>query len=214
MDAATLQAKIYAGRGKAARVLGLPCQVFRPAATANPFTNQVAGINVAFNAADAKYLKPNLYGKPVWFADMDGRVTQPGDYLVRSDGSYWFVAAQQQLLPIVVVSCNRIVSVFRPQQQMGVGAQGYGGDTIALETPLITGFPASILIGSKVEKSLVNLPGDVRNPAWSILLPVLPSGVYIRNEDIITDDQSRRYVISSAELTDLGWRVNAPQAET
>jgi hypothetical protein len=215
MDGPTIQARIYAGRGKAAQRIGLPCQVFRPTATGSPFTNQIATLNAAFNSADPNYVKPNLYGKAVWFSDLDGRFTRVGDYLVRlSDNSYWFIAAQQQLLPIVVIACNRIVNVFRPQQQSGVGAVGYGGDTVAQETPLITGYPASVLVGTKSDKSLVNLPGDVRNPAWAILLPVLPANTYLRNEDVITDDQNRRYVISSAELTDLGWRINAAQAET
>lgn len=214
MDAATIQARIYAGRGKAAEHIGLPCQVFRPSAEANPFTNQVATLPVAFNAADQNYVKPNLYGKAIWFADFDASETQVGDYLVRVDGTTWFIAAQQPLLPIVVIACNRVVSVFRPQQQSGVGAQGYGGDTVAQETQIIAEYPASILVGTKTDRSLVNLPGDVRNPAWAILLPVLPDDTYLRNEDVVTDDQSRRYVISSAELTDMGWRINAMQAET
>lgn len=215
MDAARLNALIYKGRDKAAQRIGQTCQVFRPTATGSPFTNQVATIDAAFNAADQAYMKPNLYGKAVWFGDFDGRVTQVGDYLARStDNTYWFIAAMQSLLPPVVVACNRIINVFRPQQQSGVGAVGYGGDTVAQETPLITGYPASVLVATKADRSMVNLPGDVRNPSWAILLPVLPQGSYLRNEDVVTDDQSRRYVISSAELTDLGWRINAYQAET
>lgn len=215
MDGPTLQARIYAGRGIAAAHIGLPCNQFRPLVATSPFTNQVGVISVALNSADQTYLKPNLYGKAIWYADMDGRLTQPGDYLVRqNDGSNWFVAAQQQLLPIVVINCNRVINVLRPQQQSGVGAQGYGGDTVASETPLITGYPASVFVGTKTDRSLVNLPGDVRNPSWAVLLPVLPGGIYLRNEDVITDDQSRRYVISSAELSDLGWRIMAVQAET
>ena len=215
MDAARLDALIYKGRDKAAQHIGQPCQVFRPMATGSPFTNQIGMIDAAFNAADSAYSKPNLYGKAVWFADLDGRITQPGDYLARmTDNAFWFIAAQQSLLPIVAIACNRIISAFRPQQQTGVGAVGYGGDTVAQETALITGYPASILQATKSDRSLVNLPGDVRNPAWTLLLPSLPGDVTLRSEDVITDDQSRRYVISGAELTDLGWRISAVQAET
>lgn len=215
MDSATLNGLIYQGRAIAAQQIGLPCQLFRPLVATSPFTNQITTLNALFNAADETYTKPSLYGKAVWFADVDGRLTQPGDYLVRlSDNSNWFIAAMQPLLPIVVISCNRIVNVLRPQQQSGVGAVGYGGDTVATETPLVTQFPASILQATKSDRNLVNLPGDVRNPAWAVLLPALPGSVDLRSEDIITDDLARRYVISGAELTDLGWRISAVQAET
>lgn len=215
MDGARLQGLIYKGRGKAAKHIGLPCQQYRPTSTTNPLSNPLAVINVAFNAADPTYTKPGLYGKPAWFADFDGRLSQVGDYLKRlSDGSFWFIAGQQQLLPIVVISCNRTVSAFRPQQQSGVGAQGYGGNTVATETPLILGYPASVLVGPRADKSMVGLPGDAKTPYWTILLPVLPGAVVLKGNDVITDDLDRRYVISSAELTDLGWRINAMQAET
>jgi hypothetical protein len=69
-------------------------------------------------------------------------------------------------------------------------------------------------VGQKSDKGPVDLPGDVRNPSWLILLPPLPGNVYLRSADVITDEQSRRYVISSAELTDLGWRISAMQVLT
>lgn len=215
MDGAKLQARVYKGRGIVGNHIGLPCQQYRPVLASNPFSKPLAVINAAFNAADSTYLKPGLYGKPAWFGDFDGRLTQVGDYLKRiSDGSFWFIAGQQTFLPIVVISCNRIVSVFRPQQQSGVGAQGYGGNTALNETPLITGYPASVTTGPRADKSMVSLPGDAKTPYWSILLPVLPGGVVLKGNDAITDDLDRRYVISSPELSDLGWRINATQAET
>lgn len=215
MDGIALSALIYKGRGKAAAHIGLPCNIFRPLTATAPLTNLIATLPAAFNSGDTTYLRANEFNDPIWYADYDGTQTQPGDYLVRvMDGKIWFVSAQQQILPTMVVDCNRVVNVLRPQQQTGVGAQGYGGDTVGLETPLITGFPASILVGPKSDKSIVNLPGDVRNPSWAVLLPSLPGNIYLRNEDVITDDQSRRYVISSAELSDLGWRIMAVQAET
>jgi hypothetical protein len=36
----------------------------------------------------------------------------------------------------------------------------------------------------------------------------------LRSSDIVTDDLARNYVISSAELTDLGWRCTIGQAQT
>jgi len=160
------------------------------------------------------YSKPNKYGKATWYCLADGSLLAVGDYLVQPDGSVFFIAGLQDLLPIFVVGCNRTVDVLRPQQLSGVGAVGYGGNTAATETSLVTQFAASILQGTKGEKSPVDLPGDVRIPWWAILLPVLPGGVALRTGDIINDDLARRYIISSAELTDLGWRITAMQAET
>jgi hypothetical protein len=40
-----------------------------------------------------------------------------------------------------------------------------------------------------------------------ILMPV--AGVDIHMDDIITDDLGRRYVASSVEITDLGYRITA-----
>lgn len=217
MDGATLQSKVYAGYAKAALRVGLSCSHYRPlsaTSAAIAVGNQIANLTASFNAEDMKYGRPNKYGKATWYCVADGTQLQRGDYLVQPSGSTFFIAGMQPLLPILAVECNRVVNLVRPQQLTGVGAQGYGGDTVAGETPLATQFPASILQGTKGEKNLVNLPGDVRTPWWAVLLPILPGNVALRSDDIITDDLARRYVISSAELTDLGWRITATQAET
>lgn len=217
MDGVTLQGKIYAGYAKAALRLGLLCSQYRPTSALTPAIaggNLVRTLQASFNAEDFGYGKPNKYGKATWYCLADGALLRPSDYLVRPDGTPFFIAGMQPLLPIFAVECNRTIKVLRPQQQTGVGAQGYGGDTAANETLLVSQFPASILQGSRGEKSQVNLPGDVRNPWWAVLLPALPGGIYLRSEDIITDELNRRYVISSAESTDLGWRMSVIQVET
>lgn len=217
MDAATLRTKIYGGYGKAAQRLGLSCGQYRPTSAlsaAIAAANLLRSIPASFNAEDMRYSKPNKYGKATWYCLADGSLLQVGDYLVQPDGSTYFVAGLQLHLPIFVVGCNRVVNVMRPQGLTGVGAVGYGGNTDAAETVLIAQYPASILQGTKGEKSSVNLPGDVRVPWWAILLPVVPGGAVLRTGDIITDDLTWRYVISSAELTDLGWRIVATQVET
>lgn len=216
MDARLLQTKIYQGYAKAAKRLGYQCDVFRPAGSGNPLAlvNRIAGVLVSVNAKDFTYSKPNLYGSPIYYGMYDGSVTLPGDYLVRvSDGSIYFVAAQQPHLPIALVECNRTVSVYRPQQQTGIGAQGYGGDTDANETPLMLSWPASLLQGPKGEKSETHLPGDARN-AWAAVLMPAFAGVVLRSDDILIDDLARRFVLSSVELTDLGYRMTAMQAQT
>lgn len=213
MDATKLQKKVYAGYAKAALRIGPAYNLYRPTTAISPLTNApVTTLNASFNAEDMTYGRPNKYGKPTWYCLVDGTQTQVGDYLINATQTF-FIAAMQPILPILAVDCNRTINVLRPQQQTGLGAVGYGGDTDANETPLMTGWPASVLQGTKGEKNEVNLPGDVRNPWWQILMPAFP-GVVLQSADIITDDIGRRYIVSSAELTDLGWRMTAMSAQT
>ena len=212
MDGITIQKRIYAGRAKAALRIGLACSLYRPISVASPLGNFITTMNAAFNAGDSTYRRPNLYDDPIWYADLDGSLTRPGDYLVRvSDSATWFVAAQQQLLPIVCIDCNRSVRITRQKPLTAVGAVGYGGMAPANEVDVLGGagvlWPASILSGVKKEAG-AGLPAGVSNIAWKILLP--PSvAVILSAGDIATDDLGRRYAIFGAELTDLGWRMNA-----
>jgi len=215
MDGATLQGKIYEGYAKAAIRLGLPFAQYRPSGANNPVTGAPlnASMLASFNAEDMKYGRPNKYGKATWYCLADGTQLAVFDYLVGASGTY-FIAAMQPLLPILAVECNRTVSVTRPQLQTQVGGlTDYEGTTAVNETPLMAGWPASILQGSKGEKGEIVLPGDVRNAWWIVLFPSTPS-VVLRSGDLIYDDNNRRYIISSAELTDLGWRLTALQGQT
>ena len=215
MDAATLQLRIYKGYAKAALRIGYLTDQYRPNSAVNPLAigNKLRSLNVSFNAEDMKYGRPSKYGKPTWYGIYDGTLSQVGDYLISAKDGKFFVAAQQQALPILLVECNRTINVIRPQQISGVGAVGYGGDTDANETVLMTAWPASVLLGGRGEKSEVSLPGDGRNGGFIVLLPYYPS-VTIRSDDLITDDLNRRFVIQTAELTDLGWRLQTMQVQT
>lgn len=211
MDGATLQFRIYSGYAKAAVRIGINHDLYRPTSATNPIGTKLATILASFNAEDMKYVKPNKYGHPTWFGVFDGSQTRVGDYLKGPSGTF-FIAAQQALLPILTVQCNRTINVIRPQQQTGIGAVGYGGNTDAGETPLMTGWPASVLQIGRGENNKL-LPGDTKTPSWSILFPSW-TNTTLKTDDIITDDLQRRYVISSAELTDLGWRAQAFQVQT
>ena len=168
MNADQINAKIYAGRGKAALRLGLSYTVMRPNQAANPLANPVATIQAALNAGDNAYRKPNLPGSAFWFADMDGTVTQPGDYLVRqSGGQTYYIAGQQPLLPIICVECNRSIRIARAPSAAGSAADAVGaleynglclsgsgddaGDVLGVDPAhnggVFTGWPCSILFG-------------------------------------------------------------------
>jgi hypothetical protein len=214
MDGTKLQTKVYAGYAKAALRIGLDADQHRPTSASNPIAagTKLRTLKASFNAEDMQYSKPNKYGKATWWGLFDGRVTDVGDYLVCAGVTY-FIAAQQPILPILCVACTNTVTIKRPQQQSGVGAIGYGGNTAATETALMTAWPCSILQAGAGEKADAILPGDVKTPSWQVLLPHY-TGVTLRSGDIITDDISRRFVLRSAELTDLGWRLGAQQAQT
>jgi hypothetical protein len=212
VNGAQVQANIYKGYARAAAQIGVSHAVFRPSSPRNPLTsaNQVATLPASFNLEDG-YERPNKYGNGVWRAIVDGTQLRVGDYLVGLQT--WFIAGLEALLPIVAIQCNRTLNFVRPAQVSGAGAVGYGGDTQAAEMPLMTGWPASVLDGGKSEANEVRLPGDTHNPSWAILVPAI-AGVTLRVADVAIDDQTRRLVLTSAELTEFGWRLSAVQAET
>jgi hypothetical protein len=212
MDFAKLQRKIYVGYGKAAQRIGPPNTIYRATGAFTPMGSNIITLPVSYNAEDMKYGRPNKYGKPTWFGLFDGTLAHVGDYLVGQQGTF-FIAEMQLTLPILVVECNRTINFLRSPASNDVGALGYNGTTTQNEVPLMTGWPASVLQGTKGEKGDAVLPGDARSPWWSILVPYC-AGVVLRTSDIGTDDLNRRYTVSSAELTDAGWRITAMQAVT
>src|ERR1700760_550090 len=136
MDGQRLQEILWRGYARSAMILGDCYAFYRPSdgdtptawGSANGLANQILSQSVSLNAEDMKYSKPNKYGKPTWYAVMDGSDLQPGDYLIGPQGTF-FIAALQPLLPILVVECNRVVSISRVTAQATVGAGEYGGMT-------------------------------------------------------------------------------------
>lgn len=220
MDAATLQNRIYQGYAKAAIRIGTLYNQYRPSTAADPLATQRGTIYTSFNAEDFGYSKPNKYGKPTWYALLDGTLTRPGDYLVGSQGTF-FIAAQQLNLPILVVECNRSVRIARNAAPTTVGAVAYGGsnDSTAADNlgtssagNLLTGWPASVLIGGRSDK-MVTEPMSVKSAGYQVLLPCSVP-ITISQGDVLHDDLNRRYSVYAAELTDLGWRLNVNEEHT
>lgn len=217
MDAATINARIYAGRGKAAQRIGYSYTVHRPVSAATALPAPIATIPAAFNAGDNKYAKPNEYGHPIWYADLDGRLVQPGDYLVRTDQptDVYFVAGMQPLLPIIAIDCPRTVRVTVPVPTTAIGAVGYSGicDTVGEMTTALgsnaAGWPCSITLGKGTQTAATHLPtGSTKQQGWQVLLP--PSVPITINAGMrLIDDLGRKYDVVAAELSDLGWRIMA-----
>ena len=211
MDGTKLQAKIYIGYGKAAKRIGFDYQQFRATSASNPLSSTVLQTLTASFTTKFTYSAPNKFGEATWLGLFDARQFSVGDFLVGRQGVF-FIAAMQDTLPIYCVQANRTVDVLRVGMDVGVGLGGWAGDRRAAEESLMQGWPASILQGTKGETNEAKLPQDVKTPWWAILMPAWP-GIVLRTSDIIRDDLNRKYVISSAELTDMGWRITAMQAQ-
>lgn len=225
MDGPTLQGKVYGGYAKSALRVGLPYAIYRPTAAASPLAggNLIATIDAAFtvhSSGNFNFSKPRDYEKPTFHALLDGTQTEVGDFLVGASApSPFFIAAMDPLVPILAVLCNRVISVatpgpsgFSPGYTPGAYAGTVGAPSATNEVPFLTGWPASILQGARSVADKM-LPGDVGRGMWTILLSAYPD-VSVSSGDIIADDLGNRYVVRTAELSSLGWRLAAQQAQT
>jgi hypothetical protein len=210
-----IQEVINQGRGIGASIIGQPFTWFRATSAAFPMA-QGNNLGTIMSVMDPdfrpKFNRPALYGKPIYEAILDPTNTLVGDYLVGVDGATYFIADQESLLPIAVIRCNRVINVLRPTAQTTqrtVGAQPYSGDIEANETPVMEGWPASVLTKTRGEIGPVGLPGDIKLPWSEVLVPYC--GAELLFADVITDDNGLRYLIGTTERTNLGWRLMVVQ---
>ena len=219
MDQSYLQDRISWGLNVAARRIGRTTDAYRPKGCDNALTpaNRFLRLHAAFSAADGKFAQPNGYGNSLWQGVFDSAYTQPGDYLVQ-DSNVWFIAAQQQLLPILCVQTNRTVSFHRPSASSTIGLNPYGGVCLETALTLVSQYPASVLGASSSGQPKTGLPGDTSIGVWNVLLPAAcapnRSPVILRPADLMIDDLGRTGTIAGAELTDLGWRLTVKQVTT
>jgi len=200
MDLPHLRDKVAKGMGLAARKLGIPVIVYRPTGPDGPLTpaNRVIKLFAQFEGADASGTQAGQAGA-MWHGFFDTAYTQPGDYLVGVDYTY-FVGTQEPLLPARCILTNRLVTVVRPTF---VGQAGYSGLYSSDEENVVVSWPASILAsGSHAGDARPNTSnfGD-----WSISLPI--SSAQLRPADVISDDLGATYVVGGVEKDRLGWRV-------
>lgn len=204
----SIQARINRGMGAGAASLGLPHWIYHPTDPLAPLSRRQSGIPAAFDVdPHFSHRKPAAYGQPIYYGLLDASRLVVGDYLVGQDGDTYFVGALEQDKPPLCVRCNAVLTVSRPAPSPAGGGY-YGADQQADETPLMTGWPASVLQGLRGEPSATGLPGDTRMPWYTVLLPAFP-GVELQQADRISDDLGRRMTISSAEQSQHGWRITA-----
>lgn len=222
----SIQSHLWAGYGKVARKQGTNTGIYRPTDPLNPFSNKIGEIPVVFTN-NYGFIKPDKFGTSWLFAIFDGTTVQEGDYLITpplsdsptgpgsvftNDGDnnadVFYVSSMDMNVPILVVECQRQITISRVGASSQKGFVGYSGATQATESILMQNWRASILQGTKGETNPAGLPTDIRTPWWTILLPSF-HGIILDLGDIIRDDLGRKYIISSAELTDMGWRLTA-----
>lgn len=214
--AADIEALIQQGNGFAADVLGDTYYAYGPQDPFNPLAFAYVALPVFLTTDDkSASTKANAYGKPLWYGRFDRTQTSVGDYLIGPAGTY-FIAAQQALLTTLVIECNAVVSFTRPtgdtEAANAIDINDYGGRSDATDTPLLTGWPASVLIKTRGEASPLLLPGDTKQALFEVLIPA-NGGVTLRTSDLMTwqwynmPDQIARGTVAGTEATDLGWRL-------
>jgi hypothetical protein len=209
----TLSAKVWHGLGMAAQATGETTDVYRPTDTADPLrlTNRCLQLRAAFNRPRIRAVRAGGYGDALWEGVFDATYTQPGDYLVRSDGAVWFVAAQLPIAAPLCVRTLRRLSFVRPSGPASAGANSYGGVTSGTASGVLTNWPAAM--ATPDTKGQIELATTTTLPqaVWSVLLPPL-EWLALLPGDTMTDDLGRTGVVDSAECTALGWRLAVRQS--
>jgi len=214
MDSRKLQDRLYLGSGLSARHIGQTTDAFRPNGPFKPLDsqNRFLRLPATFVSLSGNDRRTNVYGEALWHGIFDASYTRPSDYLVQASATF-FVASQAPLLPVLCVKTNRNISIVRPNVQTSIANNAYGGYTSGSSAILMAGWPASVLGENRSSASTTDLPTDQGIPYWNILLPAIGK-LILAPGDLITDDLNRTAVITTSELTDLGWRMNAKLATT
>lgn len=202
------------GPAVAGQILGTPYNWLRPYC-GNYEITPISGILSAWLTTDPKgqAVAAPQPGKAAWYAWFDPSQTQPGDYLVGDFGTF-FINSQYLPAPIALTWCNSTINLYRPIENDAPGVQGYAGNA-DVNGMILSSWPVSILQNNRREAGATNLPGDAKMGYFDILLPLSITGMP-QQADIIDEvgGQARQFIVSASELSPIGWRVTAIQADT
>ncbi len=210
MNGQIVENAIQRGNAIAARSIGRAAMLHRPRGAGSPLRSSIPSMPMLAHFAPSG-ARTATYGHPLYDGIFDAGRTRPGDYLV-ADAGTWFIASQGPLQPALCVLAQRVVSFARAQIGGAVGLATYGGLRRANAAPLLTQWPASV-ISARGGVDRAGLPGDLNLAGWSVLLPAV-ARIQLRASDLMTDDLGRAGVVTSAELSELGWRLLVRQAAT
>ena len=208
MDGTKVQNKIYYGYGKAALRLGLSFDIYRSVDGIEPLkiANKIGSILVS-PTVNWNYTAYRKYDANDWILIVDGRSIHVGDYLVGRNT--FFVAAMQHLMPIMGVKCDRKITIRRPKSvgdKGNIGYSRYEAITAATFDIIAKDCPCNFIKGSRGDTNPVKLATDAKAPWFTMYLPKL--GQFLKVGDIVVDEYKQEYVVSTNELTELGWRIN------
>ena len=210
MAIAGLQANIILGWTQVAISFGDSYSWYAPTTANEPIANAIGTLTCYFDRSPSFTARmASEYGKPEWFCAYDRTSDGPGvgDYI--SDGTdTYFIAAQDSLTPSKTISCNAQVDFYRPgtkapltpQQEDEYELTSDGGDGLAYAT----GWPISLLSGSRGERADSNLPSAGRQPWFNFRIPATS---FFRpfTDDVMVDSEGLRYRISACDKEALGF---------
>ena len=163
---------------------------------------RVLRLFAAFDLGDPGYRRPRGYER-AWRGTFDVDCTEVGDYL-RGPRGVSFIAMLPPLQRPLCVMTNAVVDVLRAAGPVVPGLNGYGGVQEGRLRAVLRGWPASLLSGGGDAPG--GLPDDGGLSGWSLLLPGTPAA--IEGSDLVRDEAGRRYLVRSAERSELGWRLS------
>ncbi|MBB3175406.1 hypothetical protein FHR90_003261 [Endobacter medicaginis] len=76
---------------------------------------------------------------------------------------------------------------------------------------VLESWPASVIQGTKGEKSDVGLPSETRSPWFNVMLP--SAGATVLSNDIAYDSAGQRYIVSSVSIEGAVYRLTMMEAE-
>jgi hypothetical protein len=213
MDGLRLADRLAYGAGCAARRTGFLYDAYRPDGLAAPLNpaNRFMRLCVAFVLPSGAVGSPAGLTTPYRQAWVDWSYLRVGDYLSGPDGVA-FVAAIEPPKPMLAVMTNACISLARPGVTATVGLNEYGAVEPGAEIPLVTDYPASLLVGGgSGDRTRNGLPDDTKVPGVTALLPRV-AGVVPLVADILSNQRGERFVVSSVEELSGIWRIFVVQA--
>jgi len=204
MDAALIQAKIYAGYAKAALRIGPPHCLYRPGPVLiNPIqpANQLGTLNASFNIGGT-YSGQSKSNQLYWQIIVDGSQLAVGDYLVGCET--YCVLAMDSLMPPIALRCTQTLTFSRPLINSLPGEQPYPNPD--LDTAYAQGIPGVLSVKKETGRPAAQLPTDNALRAFYAAFFYLPDGA-VQTRDQVTDENGDNYQVVSAQKGLLGYEA-------
>ncbi|MDE8348933.1 MAG: hypothetical protein POG74_05535 [Acidocella sp.] len=212
MDGVHLADRLAYGAGCAARRVGFIHDAYRPDGPASPLdlAKRVMRLTVAYVLPGGSVAAPSGVAVPFRQAWADWSYLQVGDYLVGPEGCA-FVVAIEPPKPMMVVMTNAVIEISRPAAPVLAGINPYGAALPATMMNILSGFPASLMVGGLGDRTRAGLPDDTRVPGFIAMLPSVAS-VQPRVGDLVSNEWAERFVVTAVEHIGGMWRLSLVQA--